>query len=58
MDEDRVLVNSDCSGLIKTLEAEGFTAIPVQHRHRRPFGADLHCFTFDTRRSGGAEDYR
>ncbi|WP_406359551.1 glycine amidinotransferase [Streptomyces sp. NBC_00715] len=58
LDEDRVLVNADCSGLIKTLEAEGFTAIPVQHRHRRLFGGGFHCFTIDTRRSGGAEDYR
>ncbi|MGW6214865.1 glycine amidinotransferase [Streptomyces sp. NPDC055109] len=58
LDEDRVLVNADCSGLIKTLEAEGFTVIPVQHRHRRLFGGGFHCFTLDTRRSGGAEDYR
>ncbi|WP_406368750.1 glycine amidinotransferase [Streptomyces sp. NBC_00647] len=58
LDEERVLVNADCSGLIKTLESEGFTVIPVQHRHRRLFGGGFHCFTLDTCRTGGPEDYR
>lgn len=58
LDEDRVLVNADCTGLIKKLESEGFTVIPVRHRHRRLYGGGFHCFTLCTRRSGGAEDYR
>ncbi|MFE5924006.1 hypothetical protein [Streptomyces sp. NPDC056468] len=58
LDEERVLVNAACTGLIKTLENEGFTVIPVQHRHRRLFGGGFHCFTLCTRRTGGAEDYR
>jgi glycine amidinotransferase len=58
VDPDTVLVNQDCTGLIKTLDAAGFTAIPVQHRHRRLFGGGFHCFTLDTHRTGGLEDYR
>ncbi|MGW2826402.1 glycine amidinotransferase [Streptomyces sp. NPDC001443] len=58
LDEQRVLVNADCTGLIKTLEGEGFTVIPVRHRHRRLFGGGFHCFTLDMRRTGGPEDYR
>jgi len=57
LDEQRVLVNADCTGLIKTLEGDGFTVIPVRHRHRRLFGGGFHCFTLDTVRDGGCEDY-
>lgn len=57
VDEDTVLVNEECTGLIKTLESEGFTVVPVRHRHRRLFGGGFHCFTLDTVRTGGAEDY-
>ncbi|MFE5374076.1 glycine amidinotransferase [Streptomyces mirabilis] len=57
LDEQRVLVNADCLGLIKALENEGFTVIPVQHRHRRLFGGGFHCFTLDTHRAGGSVDY-
>lgn len=57
VDEYTVLVNADCMGLVKTLEAEGFTVIPARHRHRRLFGGGFHCFTLDTVRVGGCEDY-
>jgi glycine amidinotransferase len=57
IDEDTVLVNEDCTGVRKMLEAEGFTVIPVRHRHRRLFGGGFHCFTLDTHRTGGCEDY-
>ncbi|MEU4729556.1 glycine amidinotransferase [Streptomyces sp. NPDC023588] len=57
VDEDTVLVNQDCTGLIKTLEAAHFTVVPVRHRHRRLFGGGFHCFTLDTRRDGACEDY-
>ncbi|MGG7568823.1 hypothetical protein [Streptomyces sirii] len=56
VDEHTVLVNQECTGLIKTLEAERFTVVPVRHRHRRLFGGGFHCFTLDTRRDGGRED--
>jgi glycine amidinotransferase len=55
--EDTVLVNEDCTGVRKLLEAEGFTTIPVRHRHRRLFGGGFHCFTLDTHRAGDCEDY-
>jgi glycine amidinotransferase len=55
---DEVLVNEACVELIKTLEHEGFTVIPVRHRHRRLFGGGFHCFTLDTVRDSVLEDYR
>lgn len=54
---ETVLVNEVCVDLIKTLEKEGFTVVPVKHRHRRLFGGGFHCFTLDTVRDGGLEDY-
>ncbi|KTS08066.1 glycine amidinotransferase [Methylobacterium radiotolerans] len=57
LDTSRVLVNEQCVDLIRTLEKEGFDPIPVQHRHRRLFGGGFHCFTLDTVREGGLEDY-
>lgn len=57
VDPDTVLVNEACAGLVDTLESEGFTAVPVRHRHRRLFGGGFHCFTLDTVREGGIEDY-
>ncbi|WP_131770574.1 glycine amidinotransferase [Candidatus Protofrankia californiensis] len=57
VDENTVLVNEDCPGLLKTLDASGFTTVPVRHRHRRLFGGGFHCFTLDTRRTGACEDY-
>ena len=57
IDEETVIVNSLFPELIKTLEQHKFTVIPVQHRHRRIFGGGFHCFTLDTVRAGGIEDY-
>jgi glycine amidinotransferase len=57
INEETVIVNSLFPELIKTLEQHGFTAIPVQHRHRRIFGGGFHCFTLDTVREGSLEDY-
>lgn len=54
---DTVLVNAACPELMRTLEKRGFTVVPVQHRHRRLFGGGFHCFTLDTVRDGGPEDY-
>lgn len=57
VDERTVLVNQECTGLAKLLEAEGFDVVSVRHRHRRLFGGGFHCFTLDTHRAGGFEDY-
>ncbi|MFB7618831.1 glycine amidinotransferase [Kitasatospora sp. NPDC056181] len=57
IDEQTVMVNDACKTLIATLENKGFTVVPVRHRHRRLFGGGFHCFTLDTVRTGGAEDY-
>ncbi|MEU8877669.1 glycine amidinotransferase [Streptomyces javensis] len=57
VDENTVMVNDACKTLVGTLEEHGFTVVPVRHRHRRLFGGGFHCFTLDTVRTGGAEDY-
>ncbi|MFG2614022.1 inosamine-phosphate amidinotransferase 1 [Streptomyces anulatus] len=57
VDEATVVVNSLYPELIALLEQRGFTVVPVQHRHRRLFGGGHHCFTLDTVRDGGPEDY-
>lgn len=57
VDEYTVLVNEECTGLAKRLEADGFDVVPLRHRHRRLFGGGCHCFTLDTHRTGGLEDY-
>jgi glycine amidinotransferase len=54
---DTVMVNAACPELIRTLERHRFTVVPVRHRHRRLFGGGFHCFTLDTVRDGGPEDY-
>ncbi|MCX5400293.1 glycine amidinotransferase [Streptomyces sp. NBC_00102] len=54
---DTVLVNEACPEMMRTLEKHGFTVVPVRHRHRRLFGGGFHCFTLDTVRDGGPEDY-
>ncbi|WP_030253016.1 inosamine-phosphate amidinotransferase [Streptomyces violens] len=57
VDEDTVIVNSLYPELITVLERRGFTVIPVRHRHRRLFGGGFHCFTLDTVRRGGPDEY-
>jgi glycine amidinotransferase len=57
IDENAVIVNSLYPELIDVLEDRGFTVVPVRHRHRRLFGGGFHCFTLDTVRRGGPEDY-
>lgn len=57
IDEDTVVVNSLCPDLMRTLEKKGLTVVPVRHRHRRLFGGGFHCFTLDTVRAGGFQDY-
>ncbi|MEV3930491.1 MULTISPECIES: glycine amidinotransferase [unclassified Streptomyces] len=57
VDPETVLVNEASPELVRTLERAKFTVVPVRHRHRRLFGGGFHCFTLDTVREGGAEDY-
>jgi N-dimethylarginine dimethylaminohydrolase len=57
VNENTVIVNSAYPELIQILEKRGFTVVPVRHRHRRLFGGGFHCFTLDTVRAGGCEDY-
>ena len=51
IDGDKIIVNSLYPEMIKLLDKNGFTPIPVQHRHRRIFSGGFHCFTLDLNRS-------
>ncbi|MFF5962789.1 inosamine-phosphate amidinotransferase 1 [Streptomyces collinus] len=57
VNEHTVVVNSLYPELIRVLEDRGFNVVPVRHRHRRLFGGGWHCFTLDTVRAGGCEEY-
>lgn len=57
IDENTVVVNTGYPELITALEQHGLNVVPVRHRHRRLFGGGFHCFTLDTVRDGGCEDY-
>lgn len=50
IDGDKIIVNSLCPELIKILEQNKFTPIPVQHRHRKIFSGGFHCYTLDVLR--------
>jgi glycine amidinotransferase len=51
IDPQKVMVSSNYTPLIRLLEQNGFTPVPVQLRHRRLFGGGFHCITLDTIRS-------
>jgi glycine amidinotransferase len=57
LDPDTVLANEACPELMRLLEKNGFTVVPLRHRHRRLFGGGLHCFTLDTVREGAPAHY-
>jgi len=48
IDPKKVMVSSNYIPLIRLLEQNGFTPVPVQLRHRRLFGGGFHCITLDT----------
>jgi glycine amidinotransferase len=48
IDGKHIIVNSLCPELIEFLDKNGFTPVPVRHRHRRIFAGGFHCFTLDT----------
>jgi glycine amidinotransferase len=48
IDPQKVMVSSNYTPLIRLLEQNGFTPVPVQLRHRRLFGGGFHCITLDT----------
>ena len=57
VNEETVIVPEKQVQLARSLEKEGFTAIPVPYRHGRTFGGGFHCCTLDTRRAGDLESY-
>jgi glycine amidinotransferase len=57
IDEKRVVVNKAATGIIKLLDRNGFTPIPVTFRHGRVLGGAFHCVTLDVRRRGGCDRF-
>lgn len=57
VNEHTVVVNSLFPDLMRALDRAGFDVVGVRHRHRRLFGGGFHCFTLDTRRTGGPQSY-
>lgn len=51
VDGTHIIVNSLYPELASILDKNGFTSVPVQHRHRRLFGGGFHCFTLDVNRA-------
>jgi len=54
---DLAVVEKTQKPLIKLLEKNGITCIPLQWRHGRTLGGGFHCVTLDVRRRGKLEDY-
>ena len=54
---DVVVVDRNQPTLIKTLEKEGMTVIPLKLRHSKLLGGGPHCVTLDVRRRGTLERY-
>lgn len=57
LDQERIFVEAQETELLRLLEKEGFTPIPVPFRTVNTFGGGFHCATLDVRRRGGPEDY-
>lgn len=54
---DLAVVDKHQASLIKLLEKNGITTIPLVIRHGRTLGGGFHCITLDVRRKGMFEDY-
>ena len=57
VDQETVIVDERQISLIKVLEKQKFTVIPIKMRHIYTQGGGIHCATLDTVREGGLEDY-
>jgi glycine amidinotransferase len=57
LDEERVVVQSEQTDLMRLLERHGFTPVPCRWRHGRLVGGGFHCLTLDVRRDSVLEDY-
>ena len=50
-------MGDDQTNLIRVLEKQKFTVVPVKMRHAQTLSGGLHCTTLDLRRRGELEDY-
>lgn len=56
LDENTIVVDERQLPLIRILEAQGFTVVPIKFRHSYYVGG-IHCSTLDTVRDSKLEDY-
>ena len=57
IDQETVVVDKRQANLIKVLEKNKFTVVPVQMRHIYTQGGGIHCATLDTVRDSKLESY-
>ena len=57
IDQNTVLVDERQKNLIKVLEKNKFTVVPVKLRHMYTQGGGIHCATLDTVRDSKLESY-
>ncbi len=57
LDEETVIVQSTQTNLIKILEQQGFTVIPIHMRHQRSLSGGPHCCTVELEREYELEHY-
>jgi N-dimethylarginine dimethylaminohydrolase len=57
VDRDTIIVPAAQIGLMRLLEKEGFSTIPLPYRHGRTFGGGFHCCSLDVRRRGPLESF-
>ena len=57
VDQETVIVDERQNSLIKLLESNKFTVIPIRMRHIYTQGGGIHCATLDTVRESKLESY-
>ena len=57
LDEQTIVVQSTQTNLIKFLETNGFTVIPISMRHQRSLSGGPHCCTVELERDYEMEHY-
>ncbi len=55
LDEEHVVVQDIQEPLIRILDKNGFTPVPVRWRHGRSLGGGFHCVTLDVRRDSSPD---
>ena len=57
VDQETIIMDERQTNLIKLLEKQHFTIIPIKMRHIYTQGGGIHCATLDTVRDSKLESY-